>query len=424
MRKYINRFAFFSIFLDNLYLPIQLGFDFRLNYVAYLFFIIFYLLAYRTVGFSAKWAVYLGAIFTVFSIVAILKPPPFSGFIKQSVLVVFHIVFAYLLLNSYKFNLEKILTDYIKIIKWVCYVAIVQFFSLKIGFVHGADFSYLGFDMGNFFMGQNRAQAWFQEPSFMAYAIMPAVFMALAKLFGIDTGLSRKETSLILLTMLLCASSTGLLGIIISLLLILLAKYPLLKRPIYLFTLFLLVPIASLLMYQVPMVQQRVDDSLALFFKSYPTSEDIDSTNLSTYALYSNFKVTQKTITSNPILGGGIGSYENSYDRYINSVIPKSPIRDRYQLNKKDANSLLFRLLAETGLIGTVLFLFFIVANRLGFSTVIRNDGYFWALNNGIFVVILLRLLRQGHYTSLGFVLFLLLLYQTKHQTIQNGRVI
>lgn len=389
--------------------------------MVYLLFIIFYLFAYRTVRFSAKSAVYLGAVFIAFSLIAFFKPPPFSGFIKQGVLIVFHLLFAYLLLNSYKFDLKDILTDYKKITKWICYVAIIQFVSLKVGFVFGADFSYLGFDMGNFFMGQNRAQAWFQEPSFMAYAIMPAVFMALAKLFGIDTHLTKKETLLILLTMLLCASSTGLLGFIISLLIILFGKYPLLKRPIYLFTLFLLVPIVSFLMYLVPMVQQRVDDSVALFFTSNPTSADINKTNLSTYALYSNFRVTKKTVGSNPILGSGIGSYEYSYDRYINEVIPESPIRDRYQLNKKDANSLVFRLLAETGLLGTFLFLFFIVVHRLTFSAIVHNYGYLWALNNGIFVVILLRLLRQGHYTSLGFVLILLLLYQTKYQAIQNG---
>ena len=421
MKKIVNRFAFFSIFFDNLFLPLNVGFDFRLNYLVYLFFIFFYLLAFKKVILSAKRLASLVTIFVVLLLVALVKEPPLGGFVKQTVLILFHLVFAFLLVNAYNFDLKRIVTDYVLIVKWICFVAIVQFVSLRFGFAQGANFSYLGFDMGNFFMGQNRAQGWFQEPSFLAYAIMPAVFMAVAKLFGIGSGVKKHEALLILAVMFMSASSTGLLGLLLAILFVLLGKYPILKKPVYLFGLISLVPIMAILVYQVPMVKERVDDSLALFIKREPTTEDINNTNLSTYALYSNFRVSQQTVAEDPLVGGGLGSYEYNYDRHINSVIPESPIRDRYQLNKKDANSLFLRLLAETGILGVFAFFSYIGTERLKFETVSRGYGYLWALSNGIFVLILLRLLRQGHYTSLGFVLFLLLLYSAKNKASQNG---
>ncbi|MGS0525727.1 O-antigen ligase family protein [Zobellia nedashkovskayae] len=345
-----------------------------------------------------------------------------SGYIKQIVLLGLNVLFSYLLINAYSFNLEKILKDYFSILNILVLVVFVQFASLMIGFHYGADFSYLGFEMGNFSFIQNRTQAWFQEPSFLVYAMMPALFVALARFFNIHKTISRFQALLILIAFLLSVSSVGFIGLLISLLIIVFGKFPILKKPLYLAVLILLVPITSFFLYQIPDVKERVDDSIELFFKEYPTTADINKTNLSTYALYSNFRVTQKTYYTNPFLGTGLGSYEYDYDKYITQVIPESPVRERYQLNKKDANSLFFRLLAETGLIGLFFFCLYLYNKRVRFNVVANGSGFLWALSNGIFVLVLIRLLRQGHYTSLGFVLFLLLYYYLKNAIVENER--
>lgn len=421
MRDFINKLAFFSIFLDNLYLPLNLGFDFRLNYIVYLSFIIYYVSSYRRLKVSLSFVVSICLTVLALFLISLVKVGV-TDFVKQVLLIGFNFVFSYLLLNAYNFDLEKILKDYFSIIKLIVFVVFIQFLSLMAGFSYGADYSYLGFDMGNFFLGQNRAQAWFQEPSFLVYAIMPAVFVGLARFFNVHHIISRGQALLILVALLLSVSSVGFIGLLLSLLIIVFSKFPILKKPHYLFLLIMSVPFTGLLLYQVPDVKDRVDDSAELFLKDYPTTEDIGKTNLSTYALYSNFRVTKKTFYNNPVLGTGLGSYENDYDKYITQVIPESPIRERYQLNKKDANSLFFRLLSETGLIGLLFFCLYLYNKRIRFNVVAKGSGFLWAINNGIFVLVLLRLLRQGHYTSMGVLLFLILLYFTKKAVIENER--
>lgn len=418
MRRYIAIAAFFSVFLDNLYLPIQLGFDFRLNYIIYLAFIIYYLITYQKIRLSVRSIVTLMILGGFLFLIPLLKGGAVSGFVKQSLLIVFNLAFSVCLLNAYRFDLRKVCKDYLTIVKVIGVVSIVQFISLKVGFLYGADFSYLGFDMGNFdFAIQKGIQAWFQEPSFLAYAIMPAVFIALSDLFGISSMLGKRNAIFILIVLVLSWSSTGILGLLIALAIVLFSKYPILKKPIYLVLMISLLPILAIVAYQVPEVKNRIDDTASLFLNDHPTIEDIDKTNLSTYALYSNYRVTKKTFSQNILLGTGLGTYEENYDRYINTVIPESPIRDRYQLNKKDANSLMLRLLVETGVLGLLFISLFLYNKRIRFETIMTvGNGYLWAFNNGILVLILLRLLRQGHYTSLGFVLFLLVFYFSKKE--------
>ena len=415
MRRYINLIAFFSIFLDNLYLPINLGFDFRLNYIFYLAFIFYYLFAYQKIRFSLRLLISAFIVCCLLFLVPLIGEGSVSGFIKQGVLIVLNVLFSVMLLNAYEFDLEQICKDYLSIVNVVCFVVIIQLISLKTGFVYGADFGYYGFDMGNFYYPvQNRMQAWFQEPSFLVYAIMPAVFMALSALFGIPSMLSKKRAIFVLITLMLTWSSIGFLGLLFALAIILFSKYPVLKRPLYLISLISIVPIIALVSYQVPEVKKRINDSVELFFNDNPTKSDIDNTNLSTYALYSNYRVTKETFVHNTIFGTGLGTYEEDYDKYINDVIPESEIRERYALNKKDANSLLLRLLAETGFVGLFFFGLYLYNKRIEYSTIVVENGFLWAFNNGILVLIILRLLRQGHYTSLGFILFLMLYYFAK----------
>ncbi|MDH7446367.1 O-antigen ligase family protein [Aquimarina sp. 2201CG14-23] len=289
-------------------------------------------------------------------------------------------------------------------------------------FHYGASFSYLGFDLGNFGTGNDRLQSWFEEPSFMAYAMMPAIFVALSRLFNLHKNISKVKAILIIGILLLTKSSVGLLGLLFSLIIVVFSKYPIIKKPTYFIPLIITIPLLGFSIYQIPDVKLRVDDTYDLFSDDNVSKQDISKTNLSTYALYSNYRVTKKTFFNNVFLGTGIGTYESNYNKYINELIPATALRDRYQLNKKDANSLFMRLLAETGLAGIFLFFFFIQRNKIKFSSINLDKRFLWAFNNGIFVLIMLRLLRQGHYTSLGFIMFLLLFYFFKKEIVINER--
>ena len=77
-----------------------------------------------------------------------------------------------------------------------------------------------------------------------------------------------------------------------------------------------LLGISAFFIYNIPAVKLRVDETYQLFSKEDVKPMDIARTNLSTYALYSNFKVTQAAFVENGILGSGLGTYEINYDKY------------------------------------------------------------------------------------------------------------
>ena len=188
MKHIINKLGFLFIFLENLYLPFDLGFDFRFNYLLYALFILFYLITHNKLRVSVKFLSSFFIVLALFFLVPLLKEGNISGFIRQAILISYQIIFSYLLLNSYGFDYKKILKDYLSITYLIGFVAIVQLILIKIGFVNLASFSYLGFDLGNFVSSSgDRIQSWFEEPSFLAYAIMPATFIALSRIFKLHT---------------------------------------------------------------------------------------------------------------------------------------------------------------------------------------------------------------------------------------------
>jgi len=414
MKRVLNKTALLFILLDNLYLPLNLGFDFRIQYLLYAFFIFLYAFIHSTVKVNLKTTLYLLTLFLMLSIIPIYKGFGINGYLKQLILILFNLLFSYLLIRSYHFNVKRIFLDYIDLIFVAAIVGLVQITSQFIGFRYGADFSYLGFDMFTFTMENRKIQSWFQEPSFLSLAFIPVVFVAISRIFGLTKMISISKSLTIISVIILSQSSLGLIGLLLCFIIIVSEKYSFFRKP-HLVTIFLFFFILlSFSFYQIPQVKLRVDDSLALFFDKEVTRKDIDNTNLSTYALFSNFRVSVASFRDNPFFGSGLGTYESTYDRYITEVIPKSEFRKRYPLNKKDANSLFLRICTEFGLFGLILLAYFLLRNRIKFKP--RENVDLWIINNAVLVLILARLLRQGHYTMLGFGVFILIYYYSKKE--------
>lgn len=414
MKSLINKLVLLFIFWDNIFLPINLGFDFKFNYLVMIAYIFYYVLTHGKIRLSTKNLVYLGIGVVVFCGLNFYFGISRLLILKQLVLISITLVFSFFFINSYGFNLKKIFKDYIDIIFFASIVVVIQIIGvvLNLGFL--IDFSYLGFDTGGIVLNapRGRFHSWFYEPSFMAYAFTPVVFVCICKLFKIGDLISNKKAWFIIAISLMTQSSIGFLGFLLSISIVGLSKYPIFKRPLVLFLVTCSLVLGSILIYRIPPVKLRVDHTIALFWKDEVTAEDIIKTNLSTYALYSNYKITKTSFTNAPIFGTGIGTYELNYDRYLNKVIPDISWREYHKLNRQDANSLFFRILVELGFLGLFVFLYFMFKHRLRFRTTINYDlQSLWAINNGIFVLILLRLLRQGHYTMLGFVLLLMINY-------------
>ena len=77
-------------------------------------------------------------------------------------------------------------------------------------------------------------------------------------------------------------------------------------------------------------------------------------TNLSVQILFLNAYVTLQNLLANPWLGAGVGAHPFAYD----ALVPVLPLAggDRFGLNSMDASALSFRLLSETGILGTAMF--------------------------------------------------------------------
>jgi hypothetical protein len=418
MKAIVNKTALLFILLDNLYFPINIGFDFRVHYLLYFLFILYFLITHKTLHVRLNAILGLVALFFALSLVPLLTGEGMVVFAKQASLILFNLIFSFLLINAYKFDLIKLFKDYIDLIFIAAIVGAIQICSQLVGFRYGADYSYLGFDMFTFTMENLKIQSWFQEPSFLAVTFLPVIFICLSRFFSLTEMISFGKSIFITLIFILSQSSVGLIGLVLSLIIIIISKYSILRKPHLVGVLFVLVSFLCYGFYSIPQVQLRIDDSSKLFFGGHMTKKDIDKTNLSTYALFSNYKVTFASLMDHPFVGTGLGTYESTYDKYINEVIPKSELRDRYPLNKKDADSLLFRIATELGLFGLIVLGIFLIKNRirLNLKTGSQWEIDFWIMNSAVLVLIYARLLRQGHYTVLGFTVFILIYFYTKKQ--------
>lgn len=415
MRIKVRQIILFSLLLDNLYLPLDFGFDFRVNYIVYILYILYTILTNRRVLLNKN--LILGStLFILLSIITtIIKGSPTHLVLKQTALIYTSFLVAYILINDYSFSITNFFKDYINIIYFAAIVGLIQFVSQFFYFKWGADFSYLGFNMGAYVVEPgNRIQSWFLEPSFLTYAFMPVVILIIARIFQLTKLISPLKGLIILTVFLLSKSAIGYVGLLISIMILASYKYSFLHNPRNIIIITFLFSTVAFYIYKIPDVKFRVDDTIKLFFDKQVSGKDIDKINLSTYAFYSNYKIAKRSYLDNPLIGTGLGTYEFNYDKYLQKEIPQSNMRKYTKVNRSDANSMFLRLLSETGIIGTFLFLFLIFTLRI-------KDDYnkfqlqeltdLWLLNQGIFVLIIIRLLRQGHYTMMGFTVFLLIYY-------------
>jgi O-antigen ligase len=408
-------------FCDNIFLPIDVGFDFRIQYIGLTIGLSLFLLATKSVKIDVSHLFIYLFLWCLYLLVAVFKGYNFILFIKQFILINLLLALYYLLINFYSFNIRRIFKAYLNIASLGAIVGIIQFFSLLVGFKAGYDYSYLGFEMRNLDPKSLRIQSWLEEPSFLVYTIIPAAFIAIYNLFFSRKKyfISKLKSVFIILALLLTQSAIAYLGLFLIILLIVTSKYSFFKKPLIIISIALFIVSIASYLYNIPIIKSKIDDTVDMVLAPNP---DINKINLSTYAMYSNFKVATESFKNDPIFGTGIGTYENIYDKYIDQAVPDNIFKYEYQLNRKDGDSLFLRLLVEGGILCIILFLTFTFYYRIKWNSNSGKDLNLWLINNGIFILILLRLLRMGHYTVLSFPLFLLIYYYSKRESRKKMR--
>lgn len=256
------------------------------------------------------------------------------------------------------------------------------------------------------------------EPYFLAVSLIPAVFIYLNMLFKRkDLGIianARVKGMITLTCYILTGASSGYLALFFMLL-FLAYNFKILSFNIgiILLPLFVLIGIVLFNFFSTNATgfNKRVNDTFYAIESDESANKKATKINASSFALYSNFKVALETLKINPITGSGLGTHEINYNTYIRNSFTKIIFR-RFggEMNKQDANSLFIRLMSETGLLGVILFLAFMIVHfpaGLNADKLEPKMYFLYLFHQGIFILFIIRLLRTGNYIGNGFFFFL-----------------
>ena len=308
----------------------------------------------------------------------------------------------------YNFNVKRLFRVYVKWCYWIAVIGVVQQVSYVVGFTWGYDYGWLlnkwsvieGGILGL------RLNSIISEPSGLAVVMMPAVYVAIYNLFRKESIILNKwQSALVVLVLLLTSSSTGLIGLVVAFMLAsdaLNIRYILIGAAIS-------IGGGYAAYYNLDEFRSRVDTSIGLWIEN---NFDIKNTNTSSFVLYNNMHVATENLKEHPIFGTGLGSHESAYEKYS---LTNTVVLYDFSFNTKDGNSLLIRLLSETGLLGAgfillILFRSFVHKNQNSELNEYR------IVSQGLFILIFVTLLRQGNYMLNGFPLIMLMYYYTKRE--------
>lgn len=392
-------FIYLSIFINS-FVFFKEPFEFYFGYLIYLVLLPVFISRY---GFN-------GSLVSIFLILLITGV--FNIFIGNNTAALFFKVFTGLTLSyffyyyvvlEFDFNIEKLFNWYLNGCYITSLIALFQFFSFQIGFVPGYDYSWIlnkwGFAPGGTF--GIRINSIFAEPTHLASVLSAAFFISLYNLTRKETySISRRKSLIIVIVYILSFSGIGQTGLFLTLL-FLAINFGLIRY------IFIMIPVAiilfNVLYNNVEDFKQRYDGITGLF-----SGEEfvLGKTHGSSYILYNNYTVATKNFKTNFMFGTGIGSHPVAFEKYS---LAKGIKTFGFNSNGADANSMLLRLISETGIFGVSIFLIII------FKCYVRrdpnDDTYHWLLSNSLLVMILLNLFRQGHYFLNGFPFFVILYY-------------
>ena len=301
------------------------------------------------------------------------------------------------------FEIEQLFQWYLKGSFFAAVLGLFQFLSYQIGFKDGYTFWHIfnkwGFAGGGLF--GMRINSVFSEPTHLACVLAPAFFVSLYNLFNKQGYyLSKWQGIAIISVYILSFSGLGQAGIFLTFLFLAisygLVRYIVILIPITILTF-------NVLYNNVKDFRYRLDGLVSLF-----SGEEFvqGTTHGSSFILYNNYTVALKNFQTNPLFGTGLGSHPVAFEKYS---LAKDFKTFGFNFNGQDANSMFLRLMSETGLFGLIIF--FVIMIKCYVKRDQQHLTYHWLISNGILVMILLNLFRQGHYFLNGFPFFMFLYY-------------
>lgn len=396
---WIVLFIYISIFINS-YVFFKEPFEFYIGYLIYLVLLPGFIFRF---GFNRS----LFFIFIVLLVNGIVNcfvgNDEFAQFFKVFLGLFLSYSFYYYVFNEVNFEIENLFKWYLKGAYIAALLGLFQFVCYQIGYEGGyrfwGIFNKWGFAGGGLF--GLRINSVFSEPTHLACVLAPAFFVSLFNLFNKENYYFSKWQSLsVIAVYILSFSGLGQAGIFLTFLFLSvsygLVRYILILIPITIVTF-------NVLYNNVTDFKLRLDGLVSMFSGEKFVQ---GTTHGSSFILYNNYTVALKNFQTNPLLGTGIGSHVVAFDKYS---LAKDFKTFGFNFNGQDANSMFLRLMSETGLFG--LSIFFIIMIKCYVKRDKNNLTYHWLISNGVLVMILLNLFRQGHYFLNGFPFFVILYY-------------
>ena len=400
-KSIINYLAVFTIFCDTLTFRPYV----KVSYLLISFVLLLILRSFKDIYFNRTFFVLFNVII-VFSLYNVLiGKDTLILVLKQIIGIYSSALMFYLLFPLNNYDVKKLFRVYLNIAFCIAMIGLIQELSYFLGFQAGYDFSNIlpGWpsviveksSMGRFF----RITSILMEPSHFCIVMMPAFFASVTSLTKANFRPMEKWKSLIVVFSLFFSfSSTGYLGVLFSLLL-LLRKCRKLS-----YTIANTVIICAFVLFayhNIGNFRTRVDDS----FSFLAGAKEMHEVNQSTFALVSNAHVAYNSFKDSPFIGSGLGSHQVSYDNYIGEIVN---VHNTTFVNKEDAGSLFLRLLSETGLFGLLITFIFLFRCHIQMED---RTNYLGIINNAVLSMLFLVLVRSGHYFVFGFFFFFWLYY-------------
>lgn len=413
-----------SIFLDDFIIGYTnndarqaSAFDFYYYYLIFLSFLTYFMFKEKKMPFLPRWFLLPLLLLFLASFVAGIQSDKLRfSMLKQMIGITFSSVAYYNLIRFVKFDIKRLFDLYLKIAFWIALYGVAEEIMRLSGY------NYLFANAKRVSVGLYRVYSIMGEPYFLCVALIPAVYFYLNKILGTADFRDRKalmRLGVILACYVFTFSSAGFIGLGIMAVLIAYNHRFLTPTSGRFFILVILVFIFGPGLNMEDLSLKEMEVRLTDSYKAFGTTGTLDKKqiaelNSSTFALYSNYLIAQKSFSANPILGSGLGTHEVTYNDYFETLFGTKFMIMYGHFNQKDGNSLFIRMMSETGLLGLIIIFIFIIKFFAGRKYILdKETAYLTIINQGIFVVFIIRILRTGNYISQGFFFFFFLYYFT-----------
>lgn len=300
-----------------------------------------------------------------------------------------------------KYEVVKIWNKYLKMCKLFCLIGIIQWIIYYFFNINIFQRKYFFWGIKNNYILQNGIlyfSSMSGEPGNYAQVVMPAVF------YLIEESLKSKKVKiqdLIFVISYICTfTAIAFMGFILYAFfkIILLIKNKEIKKIFYgVGTLIVMLP-AIIKVFNIGMIKIKIFETFNYILNLMYV--DLNSVNLSTFALFSNLRAAM--LSKHYIFGNGLGTIQQVYYKYL--------VNENYffyGINSEDGYSMAVRIFTEFGLIGYILIKnFFYDRKNFKLSTI----------NFSAMIGIVSYLIRWGSYYTFGAILFYIFLVFSKKE--------